>query len=44
MAYSCSLCGQTFLLPEDLSPEEGKAELQRVFQEHIREEHPQEAG
>jgi len=43
MAYECSLCGQLFLLPDDRSPKEAAAELMIVFQEHVREEHAEEA-
>lgn len=43
MAYKCSLCGQLFLLPDDRSPKEAAAELLAAFQEHVGEEHAQEA-
>jgi hypothetical protein len=42
IAYTCSLCGQPFLFPEDRRPKEGTAELWAAFQEHVREEHPDE--
>ena len=42
-AYHCSLCGQLFLLPDDRSPKEAAAELWAAFQEHVGEEHAEEA-
>lgn len=39
IAYACSLCGQTFLVPEDQSPKEGMAELWQAFRDHVREKH-----
>jgi hypothetical protein len=44
MAYECSLCGQTFLLPEDQPPKEGVAEVWAAFNDHVRNEHPDWAG
>jgi len=43
MAYHCSLCGQLFLLPDDRSPKDAAAELFAAFQEHVGEEHAQDA-
>jgi hypothetical protein len=40
MAYQCSLCGQTFILPEDRTPKEGMTELWATFKEHVQERHP----
>ncbi len=42
--YKCSLCEQQFLLPEDRTPKEAVAELWATFKEHVREEHPEDAG
>lgn len=44
MTYECSLCGQTFLLPEDQPPKEGMAEVWAAFSEHVRKEHPEGAA
>ncbi len=44
MAYECSLCGQTFLLPEDRPPKEGVAEVWAAFNDHVRREHPEGAA
>jgi hypothetical protein len=43
LAYRCSLCGQHFILPDDRSPRDAAAELLAAFQEHVREEHAEEA-
>jgi hypothetical protein len=43
MAYRCSLCGQLFVLPDDRSPKDAAAELLAAFQEHVGEEHAEEA-
>ena len=40
IAYKCSRCGRMFLLPENLNSKEGVAKLWMAFQEHIRDEHP----
>lgn len=42
--YKCSLCEQRFLLPEDRTPKEAVEELWATFKEHVREEHPEDAG
>ena len=39
LAYQCSRCGQTFLLPEDRAPKEGAEELLAAFREHVVEVH-----
>jgi hypothetical protein len=44
MAYECSLCGRTFLLPEDRPPKEGVAEVWAAFNDHVRQDHPEWAG
>ena len=44
MAYECSLCGQTFLLPEDRPPKQGAAEVWAAFNDHVRREHPERAA
>lgn len=41
--YRCSLCGRTFLPPEDRNPKEAMKELREAFEEHIREAHSGEA-
>jgi hypothetical protein len=41
MAYACSLCGQTFLLPEDQPPKERVAEVWAAFNDHVRQDHPE---
>ncbi len=38
-AYKCSLCGQTFLLPEDRTPKEAMAEVLAAFNDHCRKDH-----
>jgi hypothetical protein len=43
MTYRCSLCGQLFLLPADRTPKDAAAELVAAFQDHVGEEHAQEA-
>ncbi len=44
IAYKCSLCGQTFLLPEDQTPKEGVAELWAAFNDHVGEAHPEKCA
>jgi hypothetical protein len=39
LAYKCSRCEQTFILPEDQTPKEGVVELWAAFTEHVHEEH-----
>jgi hypothetical protein len=41
LAYKCSLCRQVFLLPDDRTPKEAVAEVWAAFQQHVREEHPE---
>lgn len=41
--YECSRCGQAFLLPEDRTPKEGVLEVWAAFQQHVAEEHPEDA-
>jgi hypothetical protein len=43
LVYICSLCGHTFTLAEHRSPKEGMAELWAAFNDHVREEHTEEA-
>jgi hypothetical protein len=43
LAYKCSRCGQIFLLPDDRSPKDAAAELLAAFQDHVGEEHAEEA-
>ena len=38
-SYSCSLCGQPFILPEDRNPREGMEEVWAAFNEHVEEDH-----
>jgi hypothetical protein len=40
--YECSLCGRKFLLPEDRNRKEAAAEIMAAFNDHLREEHPEE--
>jgi hypothetical protein len=42
-AYLCSRCRQVFLLPEDPDPKNAAIELLAAFQEHLGEEHANEA-
>ena len=44
LRYTCSLCGRTFIFPEDRSPKEGMAEVLTAFDEHVREAHPEGGG
>jgi hypothetical protein len=41
LGYECSLCAQTFMLPEGLSPRESAARLIAEFQDHIKRIHPE---
>jgi hypothetical protein len=43
LAYQCSRCGQVFIPPEDRDPKDAAIELQTAFQDHLREEHADEA-
>jgi hypothetical protein len=43
VAYECSRCGQVFLPPEDRSPKDAAVELLAAFQDHLGEEHADEA-
>ncbi len=43
LAYQCSRCGQLFLLPEDRDPKDAAVELRAAFQDHLGEEHADEA-
>jgi uncharacterized OB-fold protein len=43
LAYQCSRCGQAFIPPEDRDPKDAAKELQTAFQDHLREEHADEA-
>jgi hypothetical protein len=42
-AYQCSYCRKVFLLPEDREPKNAAIELLAAFQEHLGEEHANEA-
>ena len=43
LAYQCSRCDQIFLLPEDRDPKDAVIELRAAFQDHLGEEHADEA-
>ena len=43
VTYKRSLCGRLFLLPDHRIPGDAAAELVAAFQEHVGEEHAQEA-
>jgi hypothetical protein len=42
ICYECSLCRQRFTLPEDRDAKTGAAELLAAFNEHVREQHPED--
>lgn len=44
LAYKCSVCSQTFLLPEDRNPKQAMAEVWAAFNEHVREAHHYESA
>jgi len=39
ICYKCSVCNQSFILPEDVTPTQGIAEVFAAFEEHVREVH-----
>jgi hypothetical protein len=39
ICYTCSLCKQSFILPDDVPPRQGMSELWSAFQEHLSAAH-----
>ena len=43
LSYKCSICAHRFILPEDRDPKAGMAEVWAAFNEHVHEEHSEDA-